>query len=211
MFPKEKINRLYKNPNTRLFYKEYNNKCNPNKLLNIARKGIELYEPLNSYKFNHSNIIDISNTAKQTFMITTLNQYRRFNRNIKYLNNINGNDTYFLNIKYNRFITKYSINDNVLMTKYITSFHSYFICFIFIKAIIYNYIDNNCYVFFTLLNTTSNCFVKFINFYDYFYFNKKLLMHYNSKNCSIYCQFLNEFFDKNILHCINKNFIISLL
>jgi len=207
MLPKEKINKYYKNPNTRSFYKEYYNKCNPDKLLKNAKKGITLYEPLNLYKYTHPNSIDISIITKQSFMITNLNQYRKLNQKIKHSNN-NKYENYELNLIYNKFITKYFINDNIIINKYIKEKFSIISYFIFIKAIIYNYIDTNCCIFFKLLNNNYKYIINFLNFNDYFYLNKNLLFIDNNE-LNIHL-FLSEIFNKAILYCINKNFIKSI-
>jgi len=206
--PKEKIAKLYKNPNTRSFYKEYNNKCKPDKLLNIAKKGIELYEPLNSYRLSHSNLIDISIISKQLFMITNLNQYRKFYTNIKYLNeNSNYENEKF--IIYNKFLTKYTINDNILINKYFLNYNIFYLPnFIFNKAVSYNYIDSNFYIFQKLITIGNKRITDLLNFYDYFYFNKNLLF-VNTINKFFNFNFTNEIFDKNIIYFINKNFIKS--
>ncbi|OUM63913.1 hypothetical protein PIROE2DRAFT_9444 [Piromyces sp. E2] len=66
--------------NTKLFYEELNGNGNPNKLLEIARRGIFLYEPLikNEKIKDHENAIEISLLARQFFMINTDRQYEKF-------------------------------------------------------------------------------------------------------------------------------------
>jgi len=66
--------------NTSLFYEELNGNGNPDKLLEIARKGIFLYEPLfkNEKIKDHENTIEISILARQFFMINTDRQYEKF-------------------------------------------------------------------------------------------------------------------------------------
>jgi len=66
--------------NTNLFYKELNSTCDINKLLNFAKKGIFLYEPLFKYdkiKY-HESVIDISLYSRQYFFIYNKKQYNRF-------------------------------------------------------------------------------------------------------------------------------------
>jgi len=207
MFPKEKINKLYKNPNTRAFYKEYENKCRPNKLLNISKRGIELYEPLNSYKISHSNLIDISLITKQLFVITNLNQYRAFIKNIK---DSNENRKKNLDLLiYNWFITKYTINNtDIIKNHIINDVISPFWSIIFYKAMTYNYINNDLFVFFKLLLFYNKMLIDLCTIYDYFYFNRKILFLTDSKK--YYNSFLHITHDKNATYIINKYFNITL-
>jgi len=66
--------------NTKLFYKEFNGNCNEEILLQLAKKGIFLYEPLLKFDKikNKDCVIDISIFARQYFMINTESQYQRF-------------------------------------------------------------------------------------------------------------------------------------
>ena len=66
--------------NTREFYKELNGNCNPDQLLEIARRGIYLYEPLFKYDNikNHVNVVEISILAGQYFMINNDEQFEEF-------------------------------------------------------------------------------------------------------------------------------------
>ncbi|KAG4104868.1 hypothetical protein H8356DRAFT_926209, partial [Neocallimastix lanati (nom. inval.)] len=52
--------------------------CNPERLLEIARKGIYLYEPLFNYNKikNHECVIEISLLASQYFRIDNIKQYK---------------------------------------------------------------------------------------------------------------------------------------
>jgi len=64
---------------TKLFYKELKNECNPDQLLEIAKLGIFLYEPL--LKFDgirdHENVVEISVLSRQFFRIKTDKQYKK--------------------------------------------------------------------------------------------------------------------------------------
>ena len=94
--------------NTKLFFAELNNDCNVNKLLEIAKKGILLYEPLFKYEKikNHEYVVDISLIGNQYLLINTKKQYNRF----KYIiiqNTLNINLCKSINfdiIRYNRLI-----------------------------------------------------------------------------------------------------------
>jgi len=207
MFPKEKINKLYKNPNTRAFYKEYNNKCNPDKLLNISKKGIKLYEPLNSYKFNSPNIIDVSLKANQFFMIINLNQYRAFYKNIKKLDKTE-KEKYISFLLYNRFLTKYTVWNTGLINYVISNnmpLNNLFWKLIFNKSIIYNYLNDDLYIFFKLIQFYGKNVIDFLNVYDYFYSNKKLLFMDFTRLSVIN----EEKFNKIILYIFSKNFIFN--
>jgi len=67
--------------NTNLFYEELNSTCNPEKLLNIAKKKKKkvLYSPLYKYeKIKYNEIIlDISYISNQYYMIFNDSQYKR--------------------------------------------------------------------------------------------------------------------------------------
>jgi len=206
MLPKEKINKFYKNPNTRAFYKEYNNKCNPEKLLNIAKKKIEIFEPLNSVKINHSFLIDISFKTKQYFIITNLNQYRKFIKLIKDSDkNNNNNCTDFL--IYNRFVTKYTINNTKLINDNIISYEDsqkLFWRFIYFKSIIYDYSNNDLFIL--KKNIFIKEFIEFLNIYDYFYCNKNLLF---TTGCIVYSFSKILKYNKTINYIINKKYFIS--
>ncbi|OUM57698.1 hypothetical protein PIROE2DRAFT_17238 [Piromyces sp. E2] len=79
--------------NTEIFYQELNGPCRPDKLLEIAKKGIFLYEPL--FRRNEKNIreheyvVYISVLAKQYYMIYNERQYLAFITNINNVNNFN--------------------------------------------------------------------------------------------------------------------------
>jgi len=66
--------------NTKEFYNELSTDCNPEKLLEIARQGIFLYEPLFKYNKikNHEYVVEISILAGQDFMICNQKQYDKF-------------------------------------------------------------------------------------------------------------------------------------
>ncbi|OUM58767.1 hypothetical protein PIROE2DRAFT_15871, partial [Piromyces sp. E2] len=66
--------------NTENFYNELNNACNPEKLLQIAKQGIFLYESLfkHSKIKDHEYVVEISILAGQHFMINNIKQYNRF-------------------------------------------------------------------------------------------------------------------------------------
>ncbi|ORX84448.1 hypothetical protein BCR32DRAFT_291337 [Anaeromyces robustus] len=74
--------------NTEEFYKELNNEfINYSKLLEIARKGIYLNEPLTN-KYSHAFMIDISILANQHFTVNNDNQYYRLKYFIIHVSNI---------------------------------------------------------------------------------------------------------------------------
>ncbi|ORX64715.1 hypothetical protein BCR32DRAFT_272990 [Anaeromyces robustus] len=65
------------NNNTKKFYEELEGKCDPEILLEIAKKGIFLFEPLYKYDKikNHKYVVLISILAEQYFMINNDTQY----------------------------------------------------------------------------------------------------------------------------------------
>jgi len=108
--------------NTKLFYTELNNDCDINKLLEIAKKGILLYEPLYKYEKikNHEYIIDISLLGNQLILINTIEQYNRFKNYTINPNNLNRplyNSFHFENIScymtiiVNKFFIEQLINE----------------------------------------------------------------------------------------------------
>ncbi|ORX80980.1 hypothetical protein BCR32DRAFT_327501 [Anaeromyces robustus] len=74
----EDLEIYYEDEDIKAFYDEYNNNCNPIKLLEIAKRGILLYEPLNSLRLVHPYLVDISVLAHQNYIITNIDQYNRF-------------------------------------------------------------------------------------------------------------------------------------
>lgn len=73
----EDLKVYFEDEDIKAFYDEYNTGCNPENLLEIAKRGILLYEPLNSLKLVHPYLVDISVLAHQNYMITNIDQYNR--------------------------------------------------------------------------------------------------------------------------------------
>jgi len=73
----EDLSIYYEDEDIKAFYDEYNTICNPTKLLEIAKRGILLYEPLDSLKLVHPYLVDISVLAHQNYMISNIDQYNR--------------------------------------------------------------------------------------------------------------------------------------
>jgi len=74
----EDLSIYYEDEDIKDFYDEYNTICNPTKLLEIAKRGILLYEPLDSDKLQHPYLVDISVLAHQNFMVSNIDHYNRF-------------------------------------------------------------------------------------------------------------------------------------
>jgi len=74
----EDLSIYYEDEDIKNFYDEYNTICNPTKLLEIAKRGILLYEPLDSDKLGHPYLVDISVLAHQNFMVSNIDHYNRF-------------------------------------------------------------------------------------------------------------------------------------
>lgn len=70
--------------NTKEFYEELNGVCRPERLLEIAKRGIFLLEPLFRYERirEHEYVVYISALARQYFMICNEKQYMAFLKNI---------------------------------------------------------------------------------------------------------------------------------
>lgn len=102
-----------------MFYKELKSTCDPDKLLNISKKGIFLCEPL--YKFEkikyHEYVIDISLYARQYFFIYNKKQYERFFYCFKNFDLYNIFDLYYTDINFinliifNKFFLKQLIKE----------------------------------------------------------------------------------------------------
>ncbi|OUM63988.1 hypothetical protein PIROE2DRAFT_20596 [Piromyces sp. E2] len=73
----EDLSIYYEDEDIKAFYDEYNTICNPNKLLEIAKRGILLYEPLDPLKLIHPYLVDISVLAHQNYMVSNIDQYNR--------------------------------------------------------------------------------------------------------------------------------------
>jgi len=88
--------------NMKEFYKELNGKCNPDKLLEIAKRGIYLYEPLLKYEKikNHVYVVDISMMAGQYFMINNIKKIKSIEIDYNYINfKLNENNNNINNFK----------------------------------------------------------------------------------------------------------------
>jgi len=113
----EDLKIYYEDEDIKTFYDEYNNNCNPLKLLEIARKGILLYEPLNSLRLAHPYLVDISVLAHQNYIITNIDQYNRFKTLIisgQYQDEYNHSLVFDLLI-INKIFVNFYINDNELI------------------------------------------------------------------------------------------------
>jgi len=76
----EDLKIYYEDEDIKAFYDEYNTICNPERLLEIAKRGILLYEPLNPLRLAHPYLVDISVLAHQNYMITNIDQYNRMKK-----------------------------------------------------------------------------------------------------------------------------------
>ena len=205
--------------NTDLFYEELNGECNPDTLLNIARNGIFLYEPLfnnNKLKY-HENTIEISILAGQYFMIFNRKQYQKM-VDLSYIEEC---------IMYPYLRRSYNICDLVVVNKYLIDQ-----LMIEENEKILISITNNCwYVYLMLLyiykhkyistkifhlySYTFNDMIYNLKFelFEYFYFeNCELLNNTIKNNNNLYkkCRFLEYILHnyardvKIFKYCINK-------
>jgi len=205
--------------NTELFYKELNSNCNPYILLQIAKKGIFLYEPLffNDKLKYHENIIEISVLAGQYFMILNRKQYQKF----KELSSIKIYNIYpFMNNPYNIYklliINKYLMeqlmieeDENFLLT-ILDNIHNKLLLLYSYK---YNFISTKTfYTFYYPRNNESEFNLKF-ELYEHFYFedfkdllNNTLVINSNNQKFRIIEKILYYYSrDVNIFKfCIEK-------
>jgi len=186
--------------NTNEFYKELNGNCCPEKLLEIARKGIDLYEPLFKYDKikNHENVIEISLLTPQYFLINNDNQFNKlFDICTKRKNE--SNDDYYSRMRYIfklMIINKYIINK--ILTKEKDDMIIDMILMLGLNTIIkslykYNYINVKLFNLFgtiAYLNLNDNPNFKFE--ISEFFHNNKILLKHILKNSII-----NDFFYLN--------------
>ncbi|ORX77901.1 hypothetical protein BCR32DRAFT_247564 [Anaeromyces robustus] len=161
--------------NTDLFYKELNGDCNENVLLEIAKKGIFLYESLfNHDKLkNHDYVIDISILARQYFMINTESQYEHFFEIMENFEKYNifslYKNRYYcgkLIIMNKFFINKlYKEKNDQRISLILNSYHNSLILKNLYK---YKIISSNIYYLF--IQTCKHYCINY-EIFDYFYFN----------------------------------------
>jgi len=208
MIPKEKLDILYKNPINRLFYKEYNNKCNNNILSRLIyySEDITLYEPLNSYKFHSYSIINHSVLHGHFYQITNINQYNYFNGSC-YTKSPEKVVKNFYYLIFNKFFVTRLLQDKKNL-KYLIENYQYLFNFeeLLIKSLKYNIINYDLINFYKSFICNKN-----INYdvfiYDYFYLNKKIFIINSIKD------FLSIYFtqsDCNIIHNVNNSFILNI-
>jgi len=195
--------------NTLLFYKELNSTCNPEKLLEIANKGIFLYEPLYTYnniKY-HEYVVDISFTANQNFMIFNDKQYKRL---VYFLTNNDKNNS-IKNIVINKyFLSKLmSETDYNVINNYISNLEKsllnesmdYIIKYLFK----YNYVSIQFYNLFT--ENRNNLIYDLM---EYFYFDNKNYYFNDNFNYNNYVEIveyvMSNIYDVNIIkYCIEMS------
>jgi len=190
--------------NTELFYEELNGNCNEKILLQLAKKGIFLYEPLFKHDKlkNHDYLVDISILARQYFMINTNSHYNHYFEIIENFDKYNIFSLY--NNKYD--FTKLIIINKFFMNKLINEENDKYISFIInslhdntliLKNLYkYKYITNNVYYLF--IQVYTKMFNITFEIFDYFYFNR---------NNNIFNNYLLTYsFDKifNIVYSIIK-------
>jgi len=164
--------------NTELFYEELNGNCNEKILLQLAKKGIFLYEPLFKHDKlkNHDYLVDISILARQYFMINTNSQYNHYFEIIESFDKYNIFSLY--NNKYD--CSKLIIINKFFMNKLINEENDKYISFIInslhnntliLKNLYkYKYITNNVYYLFIQVYTKMSKIT--FEIFDYFYFNR---------------------------------------
>jgi len=206
--------------NTNEFYKELNSNCDPDKLLEIAKHGIYLYEPLFKYEKikNHVNVIEISILANQFFMINNDNQYNKLiyiytNRCKSKL--YKNNEEYIFNLI---IMNKYII-DKILMNE--NEGVVYRLCNklglnVIIKSLYkYSYIDINLFNLFSkIVYNRDHPTFKFE--ISEFFYNNKMLLGQTLKSNIIANYLLTEIIRKNcitlsLLEYITENIDVSII
>jgi len=172
--------------NTKNFYEELKGDCDIEKLKNIAKEKIFLYEPLFKYdKIKYDPfVIKTSFESYQNFMIYTLEQYNEFINLVKQCNDNNSNyiDTiypyevsykntlFILNKELINFLVKDKDNESTLNT--LLKFHENG-CSIYLYYLYkYNIISLNTFNMFKLGIVYKEAIV-IIYVFNYFYLNDK--------------------------------------
>jgi len=167
--------------NTILFYEELNNNCNPEILLNIAKKGIFLIEPLfnlsNYEKIkNHEHVVEISILADQFFTVNNEKQYKKYvelskNKSIsdKLYPYEHDSEIFYKLIIPNVFFFQQLMKetDEDFINEYIEYNKNYFLLYYLYK---YKYIDSEILNLFIL---DYDCLDIRFEIFEYFYFENK--------------------------------------
>eukprot|EP00833_Pecoramyces_ruminatium_P007245 jgi/Orpsp1_1/1181277/evm.model.c7180000076581.1 len=175
--------------NTELFYNELNNRCDPDTLLNLAKKGIFLYEPLHKCDKikNHEYVVDISLYSRQYFFILNQKKYKRL---IECLENYELYNIFsYYNNKYsiikliiiNDFFLKELLNEqnNLLIEDIIDGFEINYLLRYLYK---FNIISSEMYYLFNI-NQVPNSLYEFMN---YFYYNEENhIFNSNINECNL--------------------------
>ena len=206
MLSKEKIDSYIKDLNTRSFYKEYNYNCNPDKLLKISKRGINLYEPLNSYKFNHHpNYVEISFITLTKILIYNINQYIRykilfnheslFQKKVNYKNLFDPKIRDLLIEKYNE--NAFNYKNGILVVNKI--FLDFFVKYnLFRRYLIYAYSNEKYLMFIDKLKTNN-------------FISNKIDLLYNFSSADFfqyYCQVFSGLNIYNDYFYLNRNIIL---
>jgi len=211
--------------NTKNFYKELSGDCNIEKLKNLAKEKIFLYEPL--FKYNkikyETFVIKTSFESYQNFMIYTLEQYNEFINLVKKCNDNNSN---YINKIYpykksykntlfilNKELINFLVNDknNESILKILLKFHENG-CSIYLYYLYkYNIISLNTFNMFKLGIVYKEAIV-IIYVFNYFYLNDKFyditkLLKYMEREYVI--STIVDIFgrDINILNYVIKNLV----
>jgi len=179
--------------NTKLFYKELNGNCNSTTLLEIARKGIFLYEPLfNNDKIkNDENVIEISVLAGQYFMVLNKNQYMKlidlsFQKEKYDIYPFQGSDCIFSLVIINKYLLKQLMNkkNEEFLLNIINYVDSEFLLFYLYK---FKYVSTKIFYSFFTDELKESVFNLRFEVFEYFYHKKyKVLLTNTIKNSDIY-------------------------
>ncbi|KAG4082268.1 hypothetical protein H8356DRAFT_1753968 [Neocallimastix lanati (nom. inval.)] len=165
------------NDNTKKFYDELEGKCEPEILLEIAKKGIFLYEPLCKYDKikNHKYVVLISILAEQYFMINNDVQYTELKNII--LSNMEYTFTYKTKV-INLLIVNEFILNKILNEKNIKVINTFKTIYkeIFLCLYKYKFISTNVFNLFYEYNPDLYYSYEFDIFEFLYYDNKCLLL-----------------------------------
>jgi len=175
--------------NTKLFYDELNLECNINKLLDIAKKGILLYEPLFNYEKikYHEYIIDISLMGNQYFVIYTKEQYNGLKSYITFPKSYNKlvvfslDSWYFNSIPYcksiiiNIFLIEqlFEEQDENIINKLLVDNCNFFLLYLYKFKYISSYVLNLFYI-----DSIINCINYKFELFEYLYDNNDEYLNY---------------------------------
>ena len=213
----EDLKVYFEDEDIKAFYDEYNTGCNPENLLEIAKRGILLYEPLNSLKLVHPYLVDISVLAHQNYMITNIDQYNRIKTLIAsdQYNDAYNNSLVFNLLIINKTFIDFYINDDEFIEYLLHNdsnnlFVNYNYIRIIHKLVEYGYTDKNLVKEFfsntTLTNSPDFSIINDSPLFECIQTNDEFSTYDKDsiENCEELLNLQNYFYlNNNIDECIN--------